>query len=154
MGQSIERLRQRATTGFVVCGRPPMMISVWLVALLGLGNPFACLFHCWYQPHVSASLVSVVQPVVVQSHHGAAHGSSHGQTAITDPAPTTANSSPVFSCSSIHETIPVLTIAVILSLLWVRVPFTPGIPLIQPHFSLRLVTFPPPYPPPRLALSL
>lgn len=154
MGQSIERLRQRTTTGFVVCGRPSMLISVWLVVLIGLGNPFACLFHCWYQPHVSASPVSVVQPVMVQSHHGAAHGSNHGQTAITNPAPTTANSSPVFSCSSVHETIPVLTIAVILSLLEVTVPFTPGSPVLSPQTALRLVTFPPPYPPPRLAPSL
>jgi hypothetical protein len=151
MKQTRKTQNQQSTIGRVVC-RPSLLISVWLVALVALGNPFACLFHCWYHLHDAATPVTVAtQPAAAPAHHGQAHGNNHAQTAIPEQAPTTDNSSSAFTCALIHGTLSALTMAVLLSLLWLVIPFNPGIPLRLPRLSLRLVIFPPPHRPPRFA---
>ena len=152
MQQSIEIRHRQTTRGCAVFCRPPMLISLWLIALLGLGNPLACLLHCWHQQDVMAAhAISADQAAVSQPHHGASHTLSHEQTATTDQTPPTANSSPILSCSFTHQTVSALTIAVFLSLLWLVISFSPGILLMQPQLVLRLVTPLPLRRPPRLA---
>lgn len=147
-----EQRRQQAATHCAV-HRPPLWISVWLVALVALGNPFACLLHCWYHTHDTATTVHLaVQPAVAQAHHGATHHNNHGQTTVTDQAPTKNDSSPAVPCSLTHETLSTLTIAVLVSLPRLVIPFGARVTLTVPQPLLRLHTFPPPSPPPRLAL--
>lgn len=146
-----EQREQQAMDRWTV-RRSSLWISLWLVACLSVGNPLACLLHCWYHTSTVASPASeAVQPVATQPHHGAAHGNDHGQTRSTDQAPTTTDSSLLSSCLRSHQMLSAVTMAVLLSLLWVVIPFNPGIPLRLPRLSLRLVIFPPPHRPPRFA---
>lgn len=151
MRQSVQRLHQRATPSFVGYGRPPILMNLLFVALLSLGNPFACLLHCWYHQHVaSPHAPDTDQPAVSQPHHSRSHTVNVDETESTKQTPSTANSSPTLSCSPIHHTASALTIAVLLSPLWIIIPFRPGVSLARQQLFLRLVTRPPPLQPPRL----
>lgn len=144
------RLCQRATSDSAVCGCPPILTSLLLVALLGLGNPFACLLHCWYhQQGASSHAPDADQSTVSQPHHRTSHTVSLDQTEAAEQTPATEPSSPTLSCSPIHHTASALTIAVFLSPLWILIPFRPGISLMRPPLFLRLVTRAPPLQPPR-----
>lgn len=145
--------RQRwAIAAYATCS-PSMLINLWLVAFLSLGNPFACLLHCWYHLHATASPTSdAVQSAATQSHHGAAHNSTHEQSTSTNQAPTPDESSAPFSCSLSPQSLSALTIAVLLALIALVIPLGPAAILTEPRLLLRFVTYPPPYPPPRFAL--
>lgn len=148
---SVRSVRQTVGGFAIYC--PSMLISLWLVALLSLGNPLACLLHCWSQAHASASPThGAVQSDTTQSHHGTAHSSTHEQPPATDQAPLPIESSPTFSCTPNHQSVSALTIAVLLALIWLVIPLGPGTRLTEPRLLLRFVTYPPPYPPPRFAL--
>jgi hypothetical protein len=145
--------REPQAIGGLAVRRSPLWISLWLVACLSVGNPLACLLHCWYHTSPVASPVSeAVQPVATQPHHGAAHGNAHGQNRSTDQAPTPVESSAPFSCSLNHQSISALTIAVLLALLGLVITLGPGLFVTEPGLLLRFVAYPPPSPPPRFAL--
>lgn len=127
---------------------PRLALSCCAIALVALGNPLACFFHCWAHLHPAAAKPTSTMDHV-HMHHSMAQHLAMMMAPMGELNQPAAESSTQLDCLSHHEAPSPLTIAMFLPLLVVLMIRLPLQPLRINRLFLRIVNYTPPRQPPR-----